>query len=210
MNPGRTERGPGACRDSRGLATAWRDLLAASLREFVLGVNDGLVSVTGLVVGVGAARVPARWVLLAGLAAAAAATVSMAVGAYLAAAAESEYEAQKGGSAVHRHHDAPEPGSQIPRAGPAARAGVMAAAVALGSLPPLLPFGFGIPSAHAAVAALLLAAGTAFGLGVAKGRITGSSAWRSGATFVAAAGLAAGGGLLVGRLFGGAFGVGGP
>lgn len=193
------------------VSTRWLVVLAASLREVVLGVNDGLVSVTGLVVGVGASGVADRLVLLAGLAAASAATVSMAVGTYLAAAAEHEYQAAHEPPALATGGSPSRPPRAVPPgAGPGTRAAVMAAAVLLGSLPPLVPFALGIPSSKASGTALLLAAAAAFGLGVAKGRITATPRWRSGFVFVAAAGLAAGGGMLVGRLLGGSLGVVGP
>lgn len=62
-----------------------------SIREVVFGVNDGLVSITGLVVGVTASRLNAHEILVTGLAAVVAATVSMGLGAYLATVAQNEY-----------------------------------------------------------------------------------------------------------------------
>ncbi len=59
--------------------------------ELVFGVNDGLVSVTGLVMGVAASNMQHSHVLTSGLAATAAATVAMGLGAYLATTAENAY-----------------------------------------------------------------------------------------------------------------------
>ena len=64
---------------------------ARSIRELVFGVNDGLVSITGLLAGVTAAHRTSHTILIAGLAAVAAATVSMALGQFLSAQAQNEY-----------------------------------------------------------------------------------------------------------------------
>jgi VIT1/CCC1 family predicted Fe2+/Mn2+ transporter len=64
---------------------------ARSIREIVFGVNDGLVSVTVLVVAVAASGLSSKAVILAALAATTAATVSMALGAYLSTQAQNEY-----------------------------------------------------------------------------------------------------------------------
>lgn len=62
-----------------------------ALREIVFGVNDGLVSITGLVVGVASSQMTAHQVLLAGLSATTAAVVAMGLGAYLSTAAQNQY-----------------------------------------------------------------------------------------------------------------------
>ncbi|MBX5466034.1 MAG: VIT1/CCC1 transporter family protein [Firmicutes bacterium] len=64
---------------------------ARAIREVVFGVNDGLVSITGLVVGVASSHMTGPEVLKAGIAAAVAATVAMGLGAYLSTAAQNEY-----------------------------------------------------------------------------------------------------------------------
>lgn len=60
------------------------------VRDIVLGVNDGLVSVFLLVVGVVGGGLAAREVLLAGLAASAAGAISMAAGEYIATKSQEE------------------------------------------------------------------------------------------------------------------------
>jgi VIT1/CCC1 family predicted Fe2+/Mn2+ transporter len=60
------------------------------IRDIVLGVNDGLVSIFLLVVGVVGGGLAAREVLLAGLAAAAAGAISMAAGEYIATKSQEE------------------------------------------------------------------------------------------------------------------------
>jgi predicted membrane protein (TIGR00267 family) len=64
---------------------------ARSIREVVFGVNDGLVSITGLVVGVTASHLTSQQILIAAIAAVMAATVAMALGQYLSTAAQNEY-----------------------------------------------------------------------------------------------------------------------
>ena len=63
----------------------------SALREIVFGVNDGLISITGLVVGVAASHMTAHQVLLSGLAATTAAVVAMGLGAFLSTAAQNQY-----------------------------------------------------------------------------------------------------------------------
>jgi VIT1/CCC1 family predicted Fe2+/Mn2+ transporter len=60
------------------------------MRDIILGVNDGLVSVFLLVAGVVGGGLAAREVLLAGLAAAAAGAISMAAGEYIATKSQEE------------------------------------------------------------------------------------------------------------------------
>lgn len=60
------------------------------MRDIILGVNDGLVSVFLLVAGVVGGGLESRDVLLAGLAAAAAGAISMAAGEYIATKSQEE------------------------------------------------------------------------------------------------------------------------
>lgn len=62
-----------------------------SIREIVFGVNDGLVSITGLIVGVASSHLSSHQILISGLAAVTAATVAMGLGAYLSTSAQNEY-----------------------------------------------------------------------------------------------------------------------
>lgn len=64
---------------------------ARSIREVVFGVNDGLVSITGIIVGVTSSRMSSHQVIISGLAAMIAAAVSMALGQYLSTVAQNEY-----------------------------------------------------------------------------------------------------------------------
>jgi VIT1/CCC1 family predicted Fe2+/Mn2+ transporter len=77
-----------AARGSVELAAAVRDRLAALLRDIILGGQDGLVNVLGLVLGMAAATGQSRIVLTAGLAALMAESIAMAGVAYTSTGAE--------------------------------------------------------------------------------------------------------------------------
>lgn len=62
------------------------------LRAAVLGANDGIVSVSSLVVGVAAAEPDPRTVLIAGVAGLAAGAMSMAAGEYVSVSSQSDIE----------------------------------------------------------------------------------------------------------------------
>lgn len=64
---------------------------ARSIREVVFGVNDGLVSITGIIVGVTSSHMSSHGIIIAGLAAVIAAAISMGLGQYLSTAAQNEY-----------------------------------------------------------------------------------------------------------------------
>jgi len=63
----------------------------ASFKEFILGGQDGLVNVLGVILGIAVATNDARLVIIAGLAAAFAESFSMAAVAYTSAKAEEDY-----------------------------------------------------------------------------------------------------------------------
>lgn len=68
-----------------------RDGVGAKLRELILGGQDGLVNVLGIVLGVAAATSSARLVIIAGLAATIAESISMGAVAYTSTKAAKEY-----------------------------------------------------------------------------------------------------------------------
>jgi vacuolar iron transporter family protein len=70
--------------DEHGGSGSW-------LREFILGWQDGLVNVLGIILGVAAATNDARIVIIAGLAATFAESVSMAAVAYTSTKAQRDY-----------------------------------------------------------------------------------------------------------------------
>jgi len=69
----------------------WHTPRGRMVREVVFGFNDGLVTGIGFVVGVTSSMLAAPLVLLTGLAAAAAASMSMAIGAYLSTKSQNEF-----------------------------------------------------------------------------------------------------------------------
>lgn len=77
---------PGIHREShRGARIGW-------LRAAVLGANDGTISVASLVVGVAAAGAPQNSILLTGVAAVVAGTMSMAAGEYVSVQSQADTE----------------------------------------------------------------------------------------------------------------------
>lgn len=75
------------------------------LRDFVLGVNDGLVSTFLLVAGVVGGSMVTRDVLLAGIAAALAGAISMAAGEYMATKSQDEaFQAELERERIHLLH----------------------------------------------------------------------------------------------------------
>lgn len=219
---------------------------ARAIREVVFGVNDGLVSITGLVVGVASSHMPAHQVLQAGIAAVVAAMIAMGLGAYLSTSAQNEYflaerereahevqvmpeEERREVEGIYRaqgfsreitrvltDHVTADPerwidfmmkeelGIHLDRLdNPWQSAGVMALAVLLGSLPPLVPFVV-VPHVDQALPWTIgLAMATAFFLGVVKARVAKGKWWRSGVQFLLVSAAAALAGILAGHWLGG-------
>ena len=82
-------------REPRGLAILraerWHEPLGRVLREIVFGMNDGLISQLGFVAGVSGALDQPGPIVVAGLAALVAGSVSMAIGGYLSVKAQQEF-----------------------------------------------------------------------------------------------------------------------
>ena len=74
----------------RGLAARGREQLSGTFRAAVFGANDGLVSNLALVLGIGAAGVDARTVLLTGIAGLLAGALSMGAGEYVSVRSQRE------------------------------------------------------------------------------------------------------------------------
>ncbi|MEO6199528.1 MAG: VIT1/CCC1 transporter family protein [Cryobacterium sp.] len=74
----------------RGLAARGRKRLSGSFRAAVFGINDGLVSNLALVLGVGAAGVPAATILVTGVAGLLAGALSMAAGEFVSVRSQRE------------------------------------------------------------------------------------------------------------------------
>ncbi len=69
----------------------WHTPEGKLIREFVFGINDGLVSTVGFVAGVTGALVNTKIVLMSGMAEIVAGTISMFFGAYLATKSQNEF-----------------------------------------------------------------------------------------------------------------------
>jgi len=143
------------------------------LRDIILGGQDGLVNVLGIVLGVAAASGNSRIVLVAGLAATFAESFSMAAVAYTSSVVK-----------FHKISDAL----------------IVGVSAILGSLIPLVPF-FIFPVSLAMRVAVSVSAGFLFVLGIYKAKITGSSVWRSGLEITIIGLTAAAIGYAVGLIF---------
>ncbi len=143
------------------------------LRDIILGGQDGLVNVLGIVLGVAAASGNSRIVLVAGLAATFAESFSMAAVAYTSSIASS-----------HAITDAL----------------IVGVSAIFGSLIPLIPFII-FPVSLGMRAAVYISAGFLFVLGIYKAKVIGSSVWRSGVEITIIGITAAAIGYAVGLIF---------
>ena len=208
----------------------WHSDYGSILREAVFGVNDGLVSMLGIVAGVTASRLGHVHVVIAALVAVIAATVSMALGSYLSSRSENdfyasevererreieevpEHEMQEIEEMYTEYGFTPDEVAMIQRRfaqnhelwlefmlrdelgiirskpeRPAQNAAVMAIAVLVGSVPPVLPYLLDASTAGALRIAIVLSALAAFGLGVLKSRLAKGTWWGSGLMFLGVA-----------------------
>ncbi|HVK52753.1 MAG TPA: VIT family protein [Pseudoxanthomonas sp.] len=81
------------------------------LRAAVLGANDGIVSVAGIVVGVATSGASAQTVLVTGIAGVVAGAMSMAAGEYVSV--QSQADAEAADLAIERHELHTEPGPEL-------------------------------------------------------------------------------------------------
>lgn len=158
-----------------------RRIDADTLRSVVFGVEDSLVSTTGVVLGVAAGSGDARFIALAGLVTVLVEAISMGVGQYLSEEAVHELEPM--------HRDSPLQQGVFMFASYVA-AGFVPLAPAL-----LLPYPSSVPAVLAASALGL------FGLGYAKAALLGRPRWRGGVRILVLGGIATIAGVLVGFLF---------
>ncbi|MDO8661252.1 MAG: VIT1/CCC1 transporter family protein [Candidatus Woesearchaeota archaeon] len=157
-----------------------------TLRNIILGGQDGLVNVLGIVLGVGAATQDAKLILLTGLVATAAESVSMAAVAYTSSKAEKEFDKSvrdKHGKTLHPLHEAV----------------VVGGSSVIGSLIPLVPFVF-LNVMPAMIIAVIFCAIVLFCAGVFKARLTKTPQMRSGIELVVIGLLAALAGYIIGAI----------
>ncbi|XP_031498399.1 vacuolar iron transporter homolog 2-like [Nymphaea colorata] len=148
------------------------------LRAAVLGANDGLVSVSSLMLGVGAVNQAARAMVVSGLAGLVAGACSMAIGEFVSVYSQLDIElAQREREKKAFGREADDGAEKLPN--PLQAAGASALAFAVGAVLPLLAGGFIGPhwvriGVVAAVSSLALA-----GFGVAGALLGGSPVARS-------------------------------
>jgi predicted membrane protein (TIGR00267 family) len=130
------------------------------IRAAVLGANDGIVSIAGLVVGVAGATDNKLIILAAGVAGILAGALSMAAGEYVSVSTQREIEKK----ILHAKNDGHTPGDEDELTNPWHAAVASAASFFLGSLIPMvaimLPLGnFTIPVTFASVIIALVITG---------------------------------------------------
>lgn len=176
---------------------------ASYLREFIFGVEDGLITSFGIVTGVTAAAAGIYVILLAGVVEMFAGAVSMAAGTYLSIKAQREVMVRERRIATHRarrsshvRHDYNLLARKIEQ--PFHGALVMAASFVIGAAIPLLPYLIGIASWEASLGLTVVAL---FGFGATKGRYTQRDWLRSGLEMLAVGMIAGLAGYAIGSLF---------
>ena len=161
---------------------------ANTLRAAVFGVQDGIVSTFGLVMGVAGARISPEAVLIAGVAGMVSGALSMGAGEYVSVRVQRELLEARGA----RPRRAADP---VRAALPAAGLFVLVRPV------PLLPFVLRTDLA-AVAASSVLSVGSLFLAGALLTRLTGASPLRSGLRMLVVGGGAGVLGFLVGSLLG--------
>ncbi len=150
-------------------------------RDLILGGQDGLVNVLGIILGLSVAATSEHTIIIAGLAAAFSEATSMGAVAYTAARAdkvriETEGEKMFLGDAV-----------------------TVGLAALVGAVIPLLPFFF-LPVSVAVIVSVILSAIALFSLGVSAGKSVGRSKAKSGVEILFIGFLAAFAGFLIGLI----------
>lgn len=157
-----------------------------SIRNFIFGVEDGLVSTVGFLSGVAAAGVSRPTLLLTGAVLIFVEAFSMGVGSFLSEHAVEEYA---------RH------GEVSPRRSEWG-ALVMFGSYLIAGFIPLAPYVF-LPAASAFVVSVLLSLIALFLLGVFSARLFHINATRKGFEMFVVGGIAIGVGIVIGKLFAG-------
>ena len=153
------------------------------LRSIIFGIEDSLVSTTGLLVGLGVGADDKRIVILGGTVAIAIEAVSMGAGEYLSDDAVQELDKLK------RHRDKPLISGSF-----------MLISYLLAGLIPLAPIIF-LNFPYSLYYSVAFALGGLFLLGYAKGKVLHTSPWRGAFKILIVGGLATALGVLVGALF---------
>ncbi|HLC58288.1 MAG TPA: VIT1/CCC1 transporter family protein [Candidatus Nanoarchaeia archaeon] len=176
-----------------------------NFRDFILGGQDGLVNVLGLVLGVASATLNTNIVLISGIVATVAESVSMAAVAYTSSRAQKDYykslirDDKKDKNKVKHRLFLKESEE------PLKSAGVVGLSTVIGSIIPLLPFFF-FKVKNGIIISLIFSAIILFIVGVVKGKLTTGNWKRSGFELMIIGIIAAlvgyGVGLLLNNFFG--------
>ncbi len=170
------------------------------IRDFIFGVEDGLVSTLGFVVGLTTAAISNQIIILAGIAEVVAAAVSMAAGTYLSIKSQREFLDAAEGKKKDKHKE------QEHLENPIRGAAVMFVAFVIGALFPILPYFFASAKNALAISAIATISAL-FIFGAAKTRMTKRSWLRSGLEMTIVGLIAAVAGLIVGLLSKRYFGI---
>lgn len=162
---------------------------SAIIRDVILGGQDGIVNVLGIVLAVATATQSRYIILISGLAATFAESISMAAVGYTSAKAGKEYYHKKRGLAAEEF------------AHPVRDSVIIGVAAIVGSLIPVIPFIlFSIGDAMWLTLAFATAA--LFGIGYFKAGFTHTNTWKSGVELAVVGMAAAIAGYVIGALLG--------
>lgn len=162
---------------------------SAVIRDLILGGQDGLVNVFGVVLAVAAATQSRYIILISGLAATFAESISMAAVAYTSGKAGKEYYKKRGGTMAQEF------------ARPFRDAVVVGLAAIVGSFVPLLPFIL-LPIQQAFWVTIIISTVVLFISGAVKARYTGTNPWKSAVEMAVVGMTAAIAGYLIGAALG--------
>jgi len=152
------------------------------LHSSFFGIEDSLVSTTGLIAGVSVATTDASFILLAGCVAVAVEAISMATGEFLSEETDQDFTKKK-------LHSSPIIGGVI-----------MFISYSLAGMVPIIPFAI-FPPEYALIASMTAALIGLFVLGLVKGKLTHKNLFRSGLQVLVVGGISAIIGVAVGVVF---------
>ena len=161
-----------------------------NLRDFILGAQDGIVNVLGLVLGVASATLDTKIVLISGLAGLFAESISMGAVAFTSSKAARDYykkSKEKKEAALYKN--------------PLNIGIFVFFATFIGSIVPLIPFFF-MPVKSGIIGSVILSGVVLFGIGAAKAKLTIGSWKRSGLEMLIIGLVAAIAGYFIGILLG--------
>lgn len=159
-------------------------VLGQFIRDIVFGTNDALLTNIGIITGFTASLAANRLIILAVIVDIFTSAFAMSVGTYLSRTSEDDYLNisldQRSKYDVDRA-----------LANPYVAAVVMWIVYVFSGFIPLLPFFFGLTAGTAAKVSVALGVVTFFFVGMLKGRVTGTSLWKSAIQFFVLGGIAA-------------------